>query len=735
MASGPQTGYNRSDIFDTSSRPARRYVMRPTFTLLVLLPVLFLAGCGSDDPGTPPVDDTPDAEATIGADGGEFGDDTVTLTVPAGALGESTDLAIYVEDTGHPFDVTYQPIYRLTGLPTAMGAPVTLRFRKGIPPVFVGIESVAVIDTTSWHSTVFIGEERESHDGGRHPSWETIAARDSAGWVIVDLPRGPLDLGEKDEPDLSVTSSLTTTSLYNPTGHFKIFFDDSEVTTERAGEILDYFDNFWQVLYDADFRFGDQDTIWPLNVYMREPARDTKAEYIIGPWGKGHFNFDPSVADVGSLIPNIVLHELFHCAQDYYDTRHPSTWTTVNPARHWLDEATAAFMESLASGNPPAYVPIGLNLDNYLSPLSGIWGHDTFSLGKYGYGMSSFIRRLATLQGLGRVHDLYEAFSYHGTAYDAVMEVVDPPLATLCAQYQRDLVTGDTTPITGLDLIWWDWSQEDSWYWETGSLEYDATVSDFGSDVREIGIHDDIPPENVGVSVSVTTGERVPDPWELAVYGRSDGVEPVLLATGTNGLVVPDWRSVHQTYEQLMVQVIKPWGNEPDYHNPSTVHVSLAVTQDMTRYETGNLSLKYHPVWNTGEEDWQTLNILSSAGGWNGTTFSAAWDSLNNGTRYFGQFTATIDPDDLSLTSWSASNTMMTDAQNQQFYQTAGSGSVPLAYTGTSYLRYNIDDAAVCDATTSITQYTISEGVTTRELLSWSCDDNSYFEFYFRDLR
>ncbi len=696
--------------------------MRTRLVLSSLLALITCVGCGGDDGGPLPAEETPVASGTIGAGGGEVGDADVMLSVPAGALGDEAELAIYRDETGQPFADPDQPVYRLSGLPGELGAPATLRFR------YEQTKAEA-------EPRLFLGEIRDSHHGGLHQSWEAVAARDSAGWMIADLPRGPLGLDGKSEPELSATVSEVLSALFLPGGHFEIVYDESEVSTAKALEILGLFNHDWQVLYDADFRFGDQDTIWPLSVYMREPVRETTSEYIIGPWGRGHFNFDPVMALEGAPLNTAVLHEIFHCAQDYYDTRHPSEWTTVNTARLWLDEATAAFMEGMASGDPSSYKPMGLNLDNYLAPLSGIWGHETFSHDKYGYGMSSFVRRLVALQGYTRVHDLYEAFSYHGTAHDAVMATADPPLSDWCVQFQRDLVTGDSTPIIGLDVVWWDWSGGEDWDWEDGAATQDLVVNDFGSNVWKCRLSGYDPPEDRALAVSVASVDRDGGPWELAIYGRSDGVEPVLLGIGVDAAGVDDLLGLHQTYEQLMIQVIKPRGSDPDYHHPETVRVTLDVAEDVSRYETANVSLRYHPVWNTGEADWQNLNINSAAGAWNGATFTAAWDTLSSGTRYTGGFTVTIDPADLSLRSWSAHNTRTTDAQNYQYYQTAGAGVVALSYTGSSYLRYNVDDAAVCDVTTEITQYTVSGGETTQELLSWSCDDNSYFEFYLRDLR
>ncbi len=697
--------------------------MSTTIRLLLALLMISLAGCGGDDgtaPGTQP--DDPVASGTIDADGGEIGDADVTLTVPPGALDDETDLEIYLEDEGQPYGESGEPVYRVGGLPQQLDAPLTVRLRHG-----GGKDRETV-------PYLFIGEERESIHGGTGVTWEAVAAVDSSGWMVAHLPRGPYETGDKYDRALWLSPSTIISSVHLVGGHFKVFYLEEEVETARATVVAKTFEQMYDTLYGIGFHFGEQDTIWPLPVMMRKPVAASHAEYWSGPWGKGHFNLETYMALEGNPLREVVLHEIFHCAQDYYDTRHPTTWATINPHRRWLDEATAAWLEGLASGNPGEYSPVGVNLDNYLAPLSGIWGHDEHADNLYGYGMSSFIRRLMILQGTERLHELYVAFSYHGTAYDALIAIMDPPLDDWCAQFQRDLITGDSTPEPGLELMWWNYPEFDDLSGTVGDSEtVTFGLHDFGSDIKRIGLDDYEPDQDTSLKVKVQT----PAAYELAAYGYNDDALPVLITTGTDSLTVDDWPTVLATYQDLIVQAIKPRGAEPDYYHPVEVDVRLEVVQeqDLERYEYAQISMRYNARWNGGDPAWQNLNFHADDGQWNGGTYTAAWDSTDNGTRFFGTFNCTVDPTDLTLTSWSAQSTWEYDALNQNYYETAGSGAVPLTYTSSDYLRWNLDDQAVCDATSTIVQYTIRNGSTDDEMTQWTCDDDSYFVFWIRDER
>jgi len=687
----------------------------------LLLVLLSFAGCGGDDGTSPgPDTDAPVASGTIDAGGGEIGDADVALTVPAGALDAETDLEIYRESEGRPYGDTGDPVYRLTGLPAQLDAPVTLRLRH---------DGTKAIDAP----TLFFGEERESHEGGRSVSWEMVASRDSTGWVIADLPRGAYDLGDRASREVFLASVDDIAAVSYPGGHFRVVYLETEVTEDRAVDMVQTFDNMYMNLYAANFRFGDQDTIWPLNVYLREPVRDTAAEYILGPWGKGHFNFEPYLADEGVNLTPIVAHEVFHCAQDYYDTRHPSEWLTINPARHWLDEATAAWFESFVSGDPQ-YAPVGVNLDNYVAPFSGLCGQAASEQGDFGYGMSSLVRRLIETQGTARLHQIFVAFSKHGTAYDTMIEVMDPPLDRWCAQFQRDLVTGDSTPVSGLPGMWWSWSPVGSITGATGDDEtLTLRILDFGSDIERISIGGEPPEDDTSLKVKMLD----PDAYDLAVFGyHEDDDLPVLLVTGTDSLTVDDWPDVHGSYTDLMVQAVKPRGAEPDGCHLVETDVRLEVVeeQDLSRYEGAGIHLDYHAYWSNGEVPTQGLNLTAVAGIWSGNTYSASWDSTSpSGTHFTGHFDATVDPTDLAVTGWDVASTWEYSPGNYNYYSTSGSGSVPLTYTGDTYLRFNLYEQDVCGAVSSIYVSTVRDDETTREILDHGCNDQSSLTFYLRD--
>jgi len=698
----------------------------PAFVAALMLCLCLCAGCGGDS--TSP-EDTPIATGTIGDDGGELATDDVTLTVPTGSFDADTDLNLYQQSGGNPFSGT-EPVYRFSGIPESLDQPLTLRIRHGV------VKSLTAADDED-SLMLFLGEERESTDGGRSLSWFRIACRDSAGWCIADLHRGPYLLDAKDAPDLHAAVSSVTRAISVGDGHFEVVFDDSEVTREEAIFIAQTFEHMYDTIYTMGFHFGEQDTIWPLDVYMREPEAETIAEYKAGAWGKGHFNFEPFLAGSEELLARVILHETLHCAQDYYDVRHPSEWKVINQERLWLDEATAAWLECVATDYATCK-PFGMNLDNYKAPLAGIVGHPALENAQYGYGMASFMKYLFEHQTEERLHELYVAFSQHGMVVDALMDVLDPPLTEWCVDFQRKLITNELFVYDNLDVFWWDWAIDRRWNANGGPETLSTTVTDFGSRVLKFAIEGGEPDENTSLEVTLTTIDAKNDPaLELAVYGRpTDGV-PVLLGTGTDNVLVDDWPAVYAANEDILVQIIKPWGEGPEYYTetPATVELDLAEESDLSRFETVQVSAQYHAFWSAGDErPEQGLNFIARDGEWNGNTYTAEWDSLDNGTRFVGSLTATVSADGQSLLSWSAQSWWEYNGdQDYNYYTMSCSGSAPLVYTSDNMMRYELDDEAVCGFATNIYVANVRDGVTTDEVVNYICNDDSYLTFRFRD--
>jgi len=696
----------------------------PVMPMIVLVLCLGAAGCGGDHGGDPgPGEPAPIAEGVIGPAGGALAAADIELIVPEGALADETTLRIFAEDQG-PFGPA--AVYRVGGLPAQFASPLNLRVR--VPAAKVGA------------LTALLAQLGESSDEGRTTSWEIVAGAEQDGWYGVVLPQGPQDLGEGvADGDLRVTVLIGIRDVQLADGHFRLFYVGADHDEADVIEMAATFEAMHGSLQSSGFTFGDQDTIWPLSVFLRPPAT-TIGEFVAAPHAAGHFNLHPDLLLQPQLRNVVVLHEVFHLAQSFYDPRPSSQWGSLNRERLWLDEATASWLEETAL-DEAGYCPYSLTDDLYGAALSGIGGHPELADNLYGYGMSTFIKELVGRQGEDVVREIYEAFAATGGAVPSLMTVIDPPLSTWCGDFQRRLVTGEVYPGYDADVYWWAWPIGGYLSGSVGTNRvWSLEVRDYGADVRKLVTRSELPPQDAVLKIRLLAGSTRPEPpLRLAAYGRADGYAPVLLASGTDSLTIREWRDVYAQCDDLLVQVVKSWSDDEaaGASTTATVEVEVEPGDPWDPFETAMVSVRYRAQWSNGVVPWQGLNLVADNGTWSGTVYSAAWDSVDaQDVRFTGSFAATVDPVSGDLTGFAASSRWTyPQAQTYNDYQIVASGTAPLQSQGANERVYGLNGPAVCGFVASIAVTMVADGEVTRQLQSWSCDQDSYLTFRLRDDR
>ena len=703
-------------------------MLRPALPMvMILLVTMLLSGCGSEE--TSPTEGAPEslAEGNIGEEGGELDGGEIVLGIPPGALDADTELSLHEDDSDHPFGDA-EAIYRITGLPEELGAPVDLRVRNPAGR------------TDGEPTLLFLGEVRDGHHGGHSQSWSHIASRDSADWTIAKLDRGAYDLSGREEMDLQITVANSVGFIpIDGEEHFRVYYNFMELEPEFPFLVLELFEDAWDDYYAAGFTFGDQDTIWPLQIHLDVPQYSEFAEYYTGPWGRGKFVIDPVLEAAGENLAHVVVHELFHNAQDYFATRHPSDWITVDQDRLWLDEATAAYLEASID---PDWIPIGTNLDNYLAPLAGVGGHPTLGNKEYGYGMSSFIRYFIEQQGDERLLALYEAYSQSGKITTALMDVMDPPLEEWCTDFQKQVAQFQLYDFDPYGIAWHEWPFADAFFEpDIGSSDTEILqIPDFGSDVwKGLILEGDEPPENSNLQVKVLSNSDPQSlPLDMILYGRNNNELPVLLSEGRDELLYDDWLGIQQTYAEFMVQVIRPFGTGSDYDNFSEVELEVSVIEEeeqeeMPDFVAARFMMKYQSLMEDGTMDpGDMLSQHYAAGEMSGNDFSAVWDSVGiYGVYLSGHFDVNLALDPVRVLSWSYEWQWIypDDPDTYKIYQAEG-GALPLDFEGSTYKVFRLEEEAVCESLTHLYLIDVAGGVVQEELDEWSCNGNSYLNIY-----
>ncbi len=685
-----------------------------------ILPMAALAamdsGC-SGDKGTPPDAGPPPplVSGTIDAGGGELVHGNIVLIVPPGALSGATQLAIYREDGGHPFGVADAPAYRLTGLPGKFGAPMELRIRHGFDP------------GPGDSLTFFLGELREGHDWDGGVSWELAAARDSAGWCVAALERGALGSTTRATRDLWAAPAEDVEILEHTAGHFQIIYRKSEVGYQEAADALMTFESAYEGVLALGFQYERPDTVFPLDIYVMEPVTSI-ACHIAGAYGRGRFQIHPDLFAPGFNLVPVVVHEVLHSAQTFYDPRPPEQWNTLNQERLWLDEATAAYMETLAHGGDD-YYPAGMTDSSYIAPLAGIAGHPDLKRSLYGYGMASFVKYLIEPafagQGTDRIIELYRRFDAGGDVTDAIDAVVNPPVAGWCLDMHRQLVEGRIYHEDPNGVIWWAWPINDLLSCEAGAAKFaDVTVPDLGSGIAKFFLTGDEPDPLTALSVRAAVTARAGagarsatgagaraatgagarsgagESLSLTVYGRPQDGLPVRLAAGADSLTVGDWPHVRAACKDILVMVSRPYSTAAGHTGQAEVRVTVRVVLDpgaidVTSLDGVIIEVKTDNMYNWGGPIVNDPILISADVAWHGDGFYAygAEDTI----------VIRVNPTTLGLGEWYARVRYRSVGGNVILRQLGGH-ALPLNDWDENSLIYKVDGAGTCAALTHVFQ-------------------------------
>jgi hypothetical protein len=685
-----------------------------------VLATLILVGCGGDDDPVAPTPAAPPLVAgTIGGGGGELITPDLILSIPPGALTADTDLSIHADSEGSDMGSAAGPVFRVEGLPEELTAPVTLRLRFGAAKT----ESIMM----------FLGEERESYEGGRGLTWFAVATRDSAGWAIADLTRGPYVLdSEKATPSLK--ASLAEGMAASPTsgGHFRVYYDPQRTTLGQIALLSGELERAWNEVQDLGFNFGGQD-IWPRPVYLRDLDHLGRlAQYTTAPWGRGHFTIDPD-ALVNSLAMGIIVgHEVLHCAQDFFDTRSPSQWKTLNYQRLALDEATACWFEGKFYPDGDFH-PLSMNLTYYTMSLPMFAGLKHYSIAETGYGMSSLMKYIVDTQGEGRILEMYNQFPDVGFSEDAIQDVVDPPMAEWIVDFHHRQIMSQNYPFLQPGELWLDLPSDGALV--GGGNQTDSTIMnlwEMGANVSVFTVTDERDEPAPFLKVRSGTSE----PVQMSIFGLKEGQHPVLLGTALDSVRVEGLPDLTGQYDKFMTMGTRIEAFDPNSAQEIYPYRVVTMEEDgLAGFETATLWAMCNAQFATGIDQTMGLEIGSDAGRVSGNTYHAEWDSLDtaDNAQHSGYLTVVFDLETMNVLSWSGESTTYYP-ENLTLLNTQVSGSgLDLAYNGGGEFRFGGRVPETCAAITHLEITHHRDGVLQNWLMSYICDENSYVAITLKD--
>ena len=706
-------------------------VFRFTFWLGWLF---LLYGC-SEDPSSP-VGPPPEAEITIGPEGGNLSTPTFLLTVPPGAFATATRLKLYREAPEVSFGAdSTNSVYRVEGLPWDYTEPVTVRILFPTDPPDTPLMAVG--------EEVFTPSKAAAQRG-----WRVLGAENETGWCVYDLPTPARDsTGSKR----AMTGKAATGSPYffapvygqvtyeTPARHFRIRFLESSMTVPQAAALGEYLEDAHQICQDLGFSYAARSR-WPVDVEVKffpDADADRHGLAFASHLGDDHgwLEFNIRLIADSDLVRLTAGHEFFHLVQALYDPR-PAGEQAEIPGRHlWLDEAMSVWSEELFTDEED-YVPAvraGFEMLPYAGMHAGATG-DALDARNHGYGMSALVNYVALRWGTARLPLIYQQIALGKHPVEAV-EAGVAPLTDWWSDFLREYIEA---PLYGLQAA--TVLDHRSGDYEVFSIA--DTLAAFSHDYADLSgrlFLVDLSQPDLDDEAEL---QLLTDDFHCVIvafsYEAGNGFAPLLHNPFT--LTIPNLRALNDAGQDILVLVIYNRREPPSYAERTRVRLTARIQGhvELPTIHSCNLNFRCHAHWrNSAGANWDTpqydLRVIDASGSFIGTVFYAQWDSISVfGVRHTGSFSVELDPNNLALTHWELFSRRDYPGPDTFQVLSCSGGDLDLGYQDNDRLAYGVSGPGSCrpGPVQSFYAVLVNGGDIAQELSDFECDPTSYIDIF-----
>jgi hypothetical protein len=709
--------------------------MRGRVLFLGSLFLFFVLGC-SDDGGTGPGGSnglSPEATATIGADGGVLEAEDFILDVPAGAFDSEYNLSLYASSSDNPFaENGVSRAFHLEGLPSSFQQP--LQVMIGYDGELSGQNYIAFGQETFVHSanqkqTVF-----QLFDAVEQPDTSRLGkARMADDFVMGELPSM-----ESVDPEADMAAVSHYDTLRSANHHFRIKFPVDYVTFSQAQALCEYPEEAYQ-------KFGAQGmgfsyaarTAWPVDVTVMPLGNETYGRFAASASGNNYSVIDFNRSKIGELdqMRTTAGHEFFHLVQSLYDPRSAYDKAAEGGPYLWLDEASSVWSEEKFTEEQD-YVSSARSGHEF-APLEGLQAGAASRPDYHGYGMSAMIKYLVTHYDEGILVDIYDRVAQSEQPMYAVTDPLVHGIENWLPLFFRDYIAGEIYNVSPSLFI----------YEKSGTFSVETasdTTKTFHSSESGVGSYPDLSAKLFLVQLKYS---GIDTSAIMKCTVSSPGIHPHILAFkylsgeleylegGIGSTTVRDIRSLQDEGAHLLVAVVNTSYDQPEYAGSSDIDLKIDLETpqlpelDYEYVEFGMRTLAYFIDENDSITTLDDFYVEGRGdGNFTDTTFTGSWHYTYPWGEVTGSFGAKLDRTGTIVDSFHATGTTYTDGRTSTF-TTMGSG-IPKQLETTEHTYYWVTGTGACDHITFFTYLSEYEDTWT-ELFGYTCIQNSEIKITF----
>lgn len=379
------------------------------------------------------------ASENIGSAGGTLSSDVLELTVPAGAFGAESSIAVTTAPD-HPFEEdAVSDTYVIAGLPQSYTRDITV----SIP--FTGElsdNSYIAVGMNTWVKSL----------GEMTTTYALLPATVDGETITAELPASGLLPAKSATKSANESSSLSVTAVtgYAPHvtagGHFKIEYASRWTSLSSVQELGRYLEEAYTTIANLGFSY-DERTNWPVSVTVKSLDKDVYGFATNSVWGDNYGYLEFNSLNMNDLpeMRTTAGHEFFHLVQALYDPRNSYSKADSGGPHYWLDEATAVWIEEKFTDTQDYVSPV--RAGNNIAPFNGVVAGAADIPDKHGYGLSAMIKHLADEYGESCIAKMYEALKSGSDPMTSVSSGTTSPIEWW-EEFLRNYTCGDIYNVT-----------------------------------------------------------------------------------------------------------------------------------------------------------------------------------------------------------------------------------------------------------------------------------------------
>ncbi len=607
--------------------------MKKSLSLFIVMFIIF-NGCTKEEPTAPEEEISTEvlAEATVGPEGGILETEQFKLTIPSGALLESSNIKLYMENKNKPFEGNEATeLFRIDGLPINNQKPIRMAIKYS--------------GSLSNSSYIAIGEDGfvKSY-GGVLTSYCLFEAYDSSGYLVIDLPISNLNSSQQNSLNKNtgveeIVRAVGLTNLYGydtPEGHFGIIGRMDNTTIEQYEELGFKLETAYDLISLKGFKY-DKRKSWPILVVLKRITETINGQSMLGyytsaDWlgSHGYMVFDIAIFNYDDLYETLG-HEFLHLVQDLYDPRDWESKSKNAGGNHlWLDEATAVYSEEFYSDNPSTYIPPNF-IPNSMVLFDGIHKELVPAI-NHGYGLSAMIKFLVNKYPATKLVNFYDQIANNKHPVEAVI-ISTADTKEWLEKFYREYILGN---IYDRNMEFWLEKAHSTYTINAGNKTRTLAHNypDISGRIYKIEINHSDFGENKSLEFSVDGGEL--SHLTLFKYNTNN---LKYIADNTNSLISPKISVLKNDNSNLLALVTNNRAK-----SPFTDKIKLILSIDTKEIinitscfvALRNLDVTYIRTYNSGGSETENLSFSTGFFHGDGSTISFSNNTFTQSHDYTG---------------------------------------------------------------------------------------------------